>query len=124
MNMNMLYRAYRIPYEWVPQLEPPAEAPVERIDIKQFRLPGAAPPGELAVVEMKGVRPSNRIDTACVLPSDRETKGRHTHENTADYPGFVIFWWRRNSDLSAFYRNRLRTLQDHQTLHAGAQYRL
>ena len=69
--MNMLYRAYRIPYDWLPQLESPTETPVERIDVTQFRVPGAASPGELRVVEMKGVRLYNRVDSACVLPSDR-----------------------------------------------------
>lgn len=71
MNMNMLYRAYRIPYEWVPQLDAPHETPVEPLDVGQFRVPGAASAGELQVVEMQGVRPYNRVNTACVQPSDR-----------------------------------------------------
>lgn len=37
-----IYRAYRCPYEYVPQLEKPEEIPVERIDNKTFRMPGAA----------------------------------------------------------------------------------
>lgn len=71
MNMNMLYRAYRIPYDWVPQLDKPDETPVEPLNVTEFRVPGAAPAGERQVVEMKGVRPYNRVNTACVLPSDR-----------------------------------------------------
>jgi hypothetical protein len=71
MNMNMLYRAYRVPYEWVPQLDAPHETPVEPLDVWRFRVPGAAPAGELQVVEMLGVRPYNRVNTACVQPSDR-----------------------------------------------------
>lgn len=43
--MNMVYRAYRAPYDWVPQEEKPEEVAIERIDPKEFRLPGAAPFG-------------------------------------------------------------------------------
>ena len=71
MNMNMVYRAYRVPYSWVPQLDLPKETPVEPIDVTKFRVPGAASFSEMSIVEMKGVRPYNRIDTACVLPGDR-----------------------------------------------------
>ena len=38
----MFYRAYRYPYEYVPQLEKPVETPVERVDNMTFRMPGAA----------------------------------------------------------------------------------
>lgn len=37
-----LYRAYRYPYSYVPQLPMPKEIPVKRIDNKTFRVPGAA----------------------------------------------------------------------------------
>ena len=32
LKINMIYRAYRVPYEWVPQAERPREQPIERID--------------------------------------------------------------------------------------------
>jgi hypothetical protein len=35
----LLYRAYRVPYEWVPQAERAKETVVPRIDIKKFRAP-------------------------------------------------------------------------------------
>ena len=38
----MIYRAYRYPYAYVPQLEKPVEVPVERVNNLTFRLPGAA----------------------------------------------------------------------------------
>ena len=38
----MIYRAYRYPYRYVPQLEEPTEVPVERINNMTFRMPGAA----------------------------------------------------------------------------------
>ena len=37
-----LYRAYRYPYDYVPQLPRPAETPVIPMDNRDFRLPGAA----------------------------------------------------------------------------------
>ena len=41
LPMNMVYRAYRVPYEWVPQLGKQEETPIERIDVNAFRMPGA-----------------------------------------------------------------------------------
>ena len=38
---NAIYRAYRIPYSWLPQVAKPAEAPVERPDPASFHVPGA-----------------------------------------------------------------------------------
>mgnify|MGYP000621265042 CR=1 FL=1 len=37
-----VYRAYRYPYDYVPQLDTPEEVPVEPLDITTFRVPGAA----------------------------------------------------------------------------------
>lgn len=41
MPINMVYRAYRYPYDYVPQVEPPQEVAIERIDNTDYRLPGA-----------------------------------------------------------------------------------
>ena len=56
MHMNMVYRAYRVPYEWVPQLDRPREVPIERIDVSTFRVPGAAPLGPKQVTAVEGVQ--------------------------------------------------------------------
>ena len=51
---DQIYRAYRYPYEYVPQVQKPEEIPVERIDNKKFRMPGAGS-GEITdVVEVAG----------------------------------------------------------------------
>ncbi|ABO48909.1 conserved hypothetical protein [Desulforamulus reducens MI-1] len=68
--MNLLYRAYRVPYEWVPQLETPKEVPIERIDVKTFRVPGAAPIGCSDVTEVEGVLPYQADNTLCVAAGD------------------------------------------------------
>ncbi|RMD02387.1 thioredoxin [Clostridium autoethanogenum] len=44
-KMNMVYRSYRVPYSWIPQLDKPVEKPIEKLDKNQFRVPGAAGPG-------------------------------------------------------------------------------
>ncbi len=40
--VDMVYRAYRYPYSYVPQIEPPQEVPVQQLDCRMFRVPGAA----------------------------------------------------------------------------------
>jgi hypothetical protein len=40
-NTNYLYRAYRYPYEWIPQIDPPAQIPIHKIDCASFRVPGS-----------------------------------------------------------------------------------
>jgi hypothetical protein len=37
---NFAYRAYRVPYEWVPQVQKPLETAVPRLDNSRFRVPG------------------------------------------------------------------------------------
>jgi len=38
-KLPLLYRAYRVPYEWAPQAERAEETAVWRIDNKKFRVP-------------------------------------------------------------------------------------
>jgi hypothetical protein len=38
---NIVYRAYRVPFEWIPQLEPSEAKAIPRIDNKRFRVPGS-----------------------------------------------------------------------------------
>ena len=42
-NSNMVYRAYRYPYEYIPQLDKPVEKTVMPVDITRFHVPGSAP---------------------------------------------------------------------------------
>ena len=40
--MNMVYRAYRVPYEWIPQLTPPGQLPaIAPVQNSRFRVPGS-----------------------------------------------------------------------------------
>ncbi|MBE6017013.1 MAG: thioredoxin [Lachnospiraceae bacterium] len=48
-----VYRAYRIPYEWIPQLEKPEEISVQPVNISEFRVPGSFPLGDKESVSTK-----------------------------------------------------------------------
>jgi hypothetical protein len=54
LPLNMVYRAYRVPYEWVPQAKHPEHVAIEKINTSSFRVPGAAPLGPQSTVTVKG----------------------------------------------------------------------
>ena len=54
LPMNWVYRAYRVPYSWVPQAEVPEEKAIEPLTVKEFRVPGAAPFGAMSTVKVEG----------------------------------------------------------------------
>ena len=54
LPMNWVYRAYRLPYSWVPQAEVPEEKAIEPLAVKDFRVPGAAPFGPMSTVKVEG----------------------------------------------------------------------
>lgn len=72
MNINMVYRAYRFPYEWVPQLDTPEEVPIDPIDVKSFRVPGAAQSGPLNLTVMQDVRPYQGASALCVVTDSED----------------------------------------------------
>ncbi len=58
ISNNAVYRAYRVPYEWVPQLDKPEEIEIKPVDIGTFRVPGSvngAGKGRISVID--GVDP-------------------------------------------------------------------
>ena len=74
MKINMVYRAYRAPYGWVPQRGAPKEVAIERIDVKTFRMPGAAPLGRHKETAVEGVLPFQGDSALCVAAGDEECK--------------------------------------------------
>jgi len=56
-NANFVYRAYRVPYDWVPQLDRPEEKEIPKLDRSRFRVPGAEWKPEEGVVEVAGTLP-------------------------------------------------------------------
>ena len=64
---GLLYRCYRIPYEWVPQLEKPEEVAIPRADNTQFQMPGAFPTDyETNAVTVEGANAFNTVLAECV----------------------------------------------------------
>ncbi len=70
--INQVYRSYRIPYEWVPQLEKPQEVRIDPIDVRDFRMPGAAPRGAKSEVMVKGCNPFFGGSGVCVVTDIEE----------------------------------------------------
>ena len=69
-KLNMIYRAYRVPYEWVPQLEKPTEVEIPITDNTGFWITDYKELKKNAVVNVKsGSRiKSMNSEQLCVLP--------------------------------------------------------
>jgi hypothetical protein len=67
-NHNLVYRAYRVPYEWIPQVEEPDAIPVPRLDNSTFRVTGFLGEGKGAITTIQRggrVKPDPQL---CVVP--------------------------------------------------------
>jgi hypothetical protein len=64
---NFVYRAYRVPYEWVPQLKKPQETGIARIDNSRFRVPGTHWREEQRVTKVEGARGFFHEPQLCVV---------------------------------------------------------
>ncbi|APM39215.1 aryl-sulfate sulfotransferase [Clostridium kluyveri] len=71
-KLNMVYRAYRVPYEWVPQLNKWLEIPIEKIDKRKFRVPGAAGLERKIETEVKGTQEYRDREESnfCIITSE------------------------------------------------------
>ena len=71
--MNLVYRAYRVPYEWVPQVDKPEHRAIARIDNNQFRVPGSLIKEPLKTTTVAGAKePSSEVEL-CVVPETENT---------------------------------------------------
>ncbi len=66
--VNMVYRGYRAPYSYVPQLKTPKEVSIKPIDVTKFRVPGAAKPGCANKVKIEKAEEFASGSVLCVLP--------------------------------------------------------
>ena len=73
MKMNMVYRAYRVPYEWVPQVEKPEEIPVQRLDVTKFRVSGASLERKKTAA-VSGVMPYQPSMALCIADDTEDRK--------------------------------------------------
>ena len=72
--INQVYRAYRVPYEWIPQLSTPKETPIAPVEVCDFRMPGAAPRGAERVIEVEGCNPFFGGSGVCVVTDADDTE--------------------------------------------------
>ena len=70
-RLNMVYRAYRAPDDWVPQRQAPTETPIPPLERSLFRVPGAAPPGREREISVPGVEAHQQDAAFCVVPAGK-----------------------------------------------------
>ncbi len=73
LSLNLVYRAYRYPYSWVPQLPKPVETPIIPLGKTTFRVPGAAPLGRDRVTEIAGVQSNSEDNDFCLITEPRNS---------------------------------------------------
>lgn len=74
LSSNMVYRAYRAPYEWVPQVEHAPEVSIEPIDNATFRVPGASSE-KLNVTVVDGIDPYQTALTGMNAEDEESDEG-------------------------------------------------
>ncbi len=67
---NMVYRAYRYPYEYVPQVEAPEEVPVEQLDNTDYRVKGAKSKEFRRFTRVEGTIGYVETDGFCISEND------------------------------------------------------
>lgn len=87
---DFIYRAYRYPYSYVPQIPAPVETPVERLNIKTFRVPGAAQGQVDNVVTIPGTTGWPSEVEQCVTPdqvnsAEKSSKDDEDEETAAKF---------------------------------------
>jgi hypothetical protein len=71
---NIIYRAYRVPYDWVPQVEKPEEKAIPRLDNTKFRVPGSMRRKPLKVTAFKKGQKDLFESQFCVVSKDDNQK--------------------------------------------------
>ncbi|OGO19434.1 MAG: thioredoxin, partial [Chloroflexi bacterium RBG_16_50_9] len=71
-NMNMVYRAYRLPYDWIPQVPRPEERTIPRLDNTKFRVPGSPRRKARKVTTVKSWHRTAYESQFCVVPKDMD----------------------------------------------------
>ncbi|MBN1846982.1 MAG: aryl-sulfate sulfotransferase [Deltaproteobacteria bacterium] len=67
---NMIYRAYRLPYHWIPQVEKPEEKAIPRLDNNKFRVPGSLRKKPLKVTRFQKAQKAIYEVQHCVIAKD------------------------------------------------------
>lgn len=67
---NYVYRGYRVPYEWVPQVDKPEEKEIPKVDLSKFRVPGSEWAPEKHTTKVEGARGFSTTPQLCVVATD------------------------------------------------------
>ena len=70
--MNLVYRAYRIPYNWIPQMDKPQEKAIPRIDNNQFRVPGSLTKDPIKKTKIVGAKELDTDIEFCIVPETED----------------------------------------------------
>ena len=80
---SLVYRSYRLPYEWAPQAKRTEERPIPRLDISKLRVPESGT--EAIRVAEAATRVNVNTDIQfCVLPTDDSQKPLPGHAEKVD----------------------------------------
>jgi hypothetical protein len=72
-NVNTVYRAYRLPYEWIPQVTKPQEKGLPLTNNTRFRVPGSPRSKAKRITTLKYYgKISNSREQYCVVPRNKE----------------------------------------------------
>jgi hypothetical protein len=78
-GLNMVYRAYRVPYAWVPQVTRPEEIAIKRVDNSRFRVPGSPRSKARRTTSLKiRRRRTASEEQACVIPKNIQDRKPET----------------------------------------------
>jgi hypothetical protein len=69
---NMVYRSYRYPYDYIPQLEEPEEIAIPRLDRTTYRVPGVKEKAPKNVIKLESGDEYQAVDQMCIVPDDEE----------------------------------------------------
>jgi hypothetical protein len=72
---NQIYRAYRLPYDWVPQAARPVEKAIPRLDNRKFRVPGSPRRKASNVTTVRKQRGKAFEGQFCVVPMGGNENG-------------------------------------------------
>ena len=70
IKTNMVYRSYRYPYDYVPQVPVPAEKAIAPIDNEDYRLPGAKSKEFRRMVDVKGTEGYGEVSGFCLATDE------------------------------------------------------
>jgi hypothetical protein len=73
-DMNLVYRGYRVPYEWAPEVKKPEERAIPRINNNQFRVPGSLIKDPLKATKVIGAKEISSEVEFCVIPEEKNEK--------------------------------------------------